>query len=189
MIQGFITLRVPISYRGLPMPDCPICANPQNLDVVNLVLSGKITISDAMHRLGIEDRAIFEKHIKEHIRVATGSGDEICAVEKKTLDGVGVLTTLANRMNKVAMNLLDKLDEMEDFDLSLIGPMTNLSKEIRSSAKVIAELNGDIETRYVVELRIQQNTISQLQNFIMSNLCDEDKKKVMAFLGKELGVQ
>ena len=171
------------------MNDCVICANPQNLDIVNLVLTGKITISEAMRRLEVTDREVFEKHIKEHIRVATGSGDAIAAVAKTTLDGVGVLTRLSNRMNVIAEKMLNKIEEIEDVDISMIGPLTNVVKEIRSSAKTIAELNGDIETRYVVELRIQQNQISQLQNFIMSNLCEEDKKKVMAFLGKELGVQ
>ena len=142
-----------------------------------------------MQRLGCEDRSIFERHLKEHIRVTTGSGDEICAVEKKTLDGVGVLTRLSNKMDKIATNLLQKLDSVGEFDLSLIGPATNLVKEIRQSARTIAELNGDIETKYVVELRIQQNTINQLQNFLMSNLCDVDKAKVLEFLGRELGLK
>ena len=121
--------------------------------------------------------------------MTTGSGDEICAVEKKTLDGVGVLTRLSNKMDKIATNLLQKLDSVGEFDLSLIGPATNLVKEIRQSARTIAELNGDIETKYVVELRIQQNTINQLQNFLMSNLCDVDKAKVLEFLGRELGLK
>ena len=169
--------------------DCPVCSHPKNLDTVNLVLIGKIPVSEAMLRLGVSDRSVFEKHIKEHIRVATGPDNAIVAVEKKVLDGVGILTKLAGKMNKLADNLLDKLDDEGTFDLSLIGPAMNLVREIRASAKVIAELNGDIETKYVVELRIQQNQISQLQNFMMTNLCPEDLKKVMAYLSKELGVQ
>lgn len=169
------------------MVDCPVCSNPQNLDTVNLVLAGRISVTEAMARLNVVDREVFEKHLKEHIRVATGSDGAICAVEKKTLDGVGVLTNLANRMNNIANRLLTKLDSEGDFDISLIGPTTNLAKEIRSSARTIAELNGDIETKYIVELRIQQNQINQLQGFIMSNLCEDCRGKVLAFLGKELG--
>jgi hypothetical protein len=157
------------------------------MNIVNLVLTSAISVTEAMRRLNIEDRDVFEKHLKEHIRVTTGSGDAICAVEKKTLDGVGVLTRLSNKMDKIATSLLEKLDSIGEFDLSLIGPAMNLVKEIRQSARTIAELNGDIETKYIVELRIQQNQINQLQNFIMSELCPEDRAKVLAFLSKELG--
>lgn len=165
--------------------DCPVCRHKDNISVTNKILKGDMGLSEAMEHFGISDRKVLEKHLKEHIRVLS-SEDGVVAVQRTEIDGIGLLTKLATRLDEIAEGLLD---EIKQGDVTNLRAVNDTVREIRGCVKTIGELKGDIVTGIRVELQLQQNTINRLQSWMMENLCEEDKAKVLKFLGAELGME
>jgi hypothetical protein len=161
--------------------ECPICKHPRNIELTNAVLRGEIKISDLMSEVGISDRSIAEDHLKSHIRVIS-SDDGMVAVEYRQIDSVGVLTELTTKLKDIADVLLDSVNSNGVLDVTNIRLANDTIKEIRGCLKTIGEFTGDLQTKIMVEYQLQTNFTTSLQNFLLQELCDEDKAKFLEWL-------
>ena len=164
------------------MRNCPICNNPRNLEITNAILSGDMTISQALKELGIQDRKVIEKHLKDHIRVLS-SGDGVVAVEYKELDAIGILTKLITNLDRINDRLVETVELNDEIlDVTNLRLLNDTVNRIASTIKVLGEFRGDIQTELKVELQLQTNFTMRMQQFLMENLCEEDKRKFFAWL-------
>jgi len=158
------------------MPVCKICEHDENIEVTNGILSGDIRISEAVKVFDCTQEEL-EEHLKDHIRVLS-SDDGVVAIKRKEIDGVGMLSELTGKLNTLANDLLDDYDP-ESPNARQISAVV---REVRGCIKDIALLKGDLQTSIRVELQLQYNFMNGLQNWLMQNICDEDKKKMVAYL-------
>jgi len=164
------------------MSECPICKDPRNLEFTNAVLKGEMRISELMEKMGVDDRRIVEVHLKEHIRVLS-SDDGVVAVEFKEIDSIGVLTKLTTKLDSIADQLLAEVQSAKGvLDTTNLRLANDTIKEIRGCLRTIGEFKGDIQTGLKVELQLQTNFMTKLQNFLMEELCEADKRKVLSWL-------
>jgi len=164
------------------MVKCPICEHPRNLECTNAVLKGELRISELMEIMSIDDRRIVEVHLKEHIRVLS-SDEGVVAVEFKEIDSIGVLTKLTTRLDAIAEELLDTVHSSKNvLDTTNLRLANDTIKEIRGCLRTIGEFKGDIQTGLKVELQLQTNFMTKLQNFLMEELCEADKRKLLNWL-------
>ena len=158
------------------MTNCPVCKHEDNLKITNAILRGTKTVSDGLKYFSV-DRKVMENHLKAHIRVLS-QGDNVVAVENKELDGIGMLTDLAPRLNELLEELLSKAEN--DIEMANIRGIKGLVDSIRGCIKDVAELRGDLVTHYKVELQLQKNEIDGIYALMTQDLCDDCKKKVLS---------
>ena len=145
-----------------------------------------MTIGQAMTELGITDRKLMEVHLKEHIRVLS-SADGIVAVQYDEVDSIGMLSELSMKLKKLVDKLFDTVDIDKDvLDTTNLRALTETIKEVRGCLKTLGEFTGDISTGIRVELQLQTSFMQKLQNFLLENLCDEDKAKLLDWLGQQV---
>jgi len=166
--------------------ECPVCKHPDNLAVTNDILRGKMTITDAMKKLTITDRKLMEVHLKEHIRVLSSS-EGVVAVQYDEVDSIGILSELSWKLKKLIDKLFETVDVNADvLDTTNLRALNDTIKEVRGCLKTLGEFTGDISTGVRVELQLQTSFMQKLQNFLMENICDEDKNKLLTWLGEHV---
>ena len=163
------------------MDDCLICNHRENIPVTNDILRGAMTIGDAAVFFGVS-RDVMELHVKEHIRVLPTSGGQLVAVERKDMDSIGMLQELIFKLK----DLFDKYSKADD--VTTIRSLTTLVRELRGCIRIMEELTGELQTGPIIKLQLQQIVINKVQGFLMDQVCDDCRVKVVDYLGQELQI-
>ena len=164
------------------MKDCPICNHTENIHVTNEILRGVMTIGEAAIFFEV-DRELMEIHVKEHIRVLPTDGGALVAIERQEMDSIGMLQELIFKLKE----LFDKYSKGDD--VTTVRALTTLVKELRGCIRIMEELTGKLQTGPMITLHLQQITINKVQSFLMEEVCDDCRLKVVEHLGKELAIQ
>ena len=104
------------------------------------------------------------------------------AVERKDMDSIGMLQELIFKLKE----LFDKYSRADD--VTTIRSLTTLVRELRGCIRVMEELTGELQTGPIIKLQLQQIVINKVQGFLMDQVCDDCRVKVVDYLGQELQI-
>jgi len=140
---------------------CSVCTHPQRKFLVEQVLKGKMTIAEAAARMGVSKQTLWH-HIQFHEK-----GEDV----DRGSDLAAFLHTLVRMLR-------ERLEQL------LVTPVTPQNE--RTIVTVIKEMRELImSVAKLQQIVVEQPTVIVQQKFqtaLLTFLCDECKKKVLAYL-------
>lgn len=151
--------------------NCPLCKDPlRGMSWTRLILNHHRTAMDCAKDFGIEPEAV-NNHIFNHL-------------EQSAFQDPNSPDYIRNKMLKFANILELWFDDMvvdRKIDRATMELALKLVKEIRESAKVIAEIDGQInKSDPKVQIINITNDFKKLTNVIMMDCCDNCRPKMIS---------
>lgn len=147
------------------MRPCSVCNHPKRQEIEELIRKGKINLEDASKELDTSAQNLWH-HLKAH-KGRTGRSVKTLAERIKFLE-------------ELLEKLSDKFEPMlgDAWDYSIVRQLPPMIRELRGLVMDLSQLEGSLPQP---DIYIQQVTVlaTRLQEFLVSELCDECRKKYM----------
>ena len=148
----------------------PILDHPQAEQILRQVQEGKLSISEAAQRLGVEYHILW-KHLKR--REAKRTKVIVESLDEK----IQMLGRILEKVEQVVNKLLVSAYTGEGLRY---GP--NWIRELRSLMKDMATYQQQIVESPTVLVQNVMNVQTEMQTFLLQNLCPKCKKKFIEYL-------
>ena len=172
----------PFFYGGKPM-GCPICEHPRAQEMMGKVFAGTQNYVDAAKELNVSSETVW-KCFNEHWETEEDSGKVTMRAikEAKTTDDFVEL------LRRTLQRFIKRLNSAMEMPVSAYNEsaVTRLSAELRAIMRDVLEFEGKLHSAPLVQLNIIQMQMTKLTSFMFSELCEEDRKKLIKIL-PELG--
>jgi len=160
------------------MPQCEVCNHPKAFELMTKVFQGKLTYIVAAEQMQLPVPSVwncFSKHWE------TVTEDENLAIRLKEAKDSGDFVSILRDSIDL---FIKRLGEAKNLPVSSINEkaVTSLSSELRGIMRDVLQFEGKLNTGIMVQLNIVQLQMTKLTNWLMVELCDNDKKKLMEHL-------
>jgi hypothetical protein len=158
--------------------DCSVCNHPKSFELMTKVFQGKMNYIDAAREMNLPYQTVW-KCFTSHWE--TISDEEGLKIQLKKATEAGDFVTILRKNIELFINRLDQAKTMPVSSYNE-GAVTKLSSELRGIMRDILEFEGKLKTGTIIQLNIMQVQMTKLTEFLLSNLCEEDKQKLIIAL-------
>jgi len=148
---------------------CSVCSHPRGFEITNQVLLGELDIYSAARELDVTYDVMW-KHIRDHIKRE---------FEKEVPKG-----DYAEVLDELMTKLVVRVKHLLALPVAIENERI-ISWHIRSINEIInriAQLRGMIQQAPLVKLTQLTVQVNKITSFLVTNLCEECKQKVIRFL-------
>jgi len=147
-----------------------IDSHPRKQEVLALVSSGKMTIKEAAVRLGVSYNELW-KYLKRR-------ADQQTKVTAESLDEkIQLLSEVLSKVKELVEKILRDAHSGEGLRY---GP--NWIRELRNLVNDLAKLQAQIVDSPTILIQNVVESHNMLQTWLLTNLCDDCKRKLIKFL-------
>ena len=144
--------------------------HPRKQEVLALVASGKMTIKEAATRLGVSYNDLW-KYLKR-------KADQQTKITAESLDEkIQLLSSLLGKVSELVEKILTGAHSGEGLRY---GP--NWIRELRNLVNDLAKLQAQIVDSPTILIQNVVESHNILQTWLLTNLCDDCKRKLVKFL-------
>jgi hypothetical protein len=160
---------------------CKVCENPKAIALVQKVYLGKMTYVEAAKELNLPKPTVWNCFNK-HYDIQT-EGEKVRIMLKEADGDVGeFVNIIRDQMEMLLQRLADANDGTLPFDPRTEKALVSLTKEIRGIMRDILEFQGKLTKGIHVKYQVLSLQFNNLTSFLFSNLCEEDRKKLLIAL-------
>lgn len=158
--------------------DCSVCNHPKAYELMTKVFRGKLTYVDAAKEMGLPNSTVW-KCFTTHWE-AVGEEEELKVQLKKASEAGDFVTILRKNVEL----FISRLDQAKVMPVSSFNEraVTQLSSELRGIMRDVLEFEGKLKVGTLVQLNIMHIQMTKLTEYLLTNLCEEDKKKLVSAL-------
>jgi hypothetical protein len=142
------------------------------------VFQGKMTYVEAAKELGLPQSTVWHCFTTHWEVVSTEEGVALRLKQAHEMDD------FVSILKEHIMLFINRLNEAKKLPVSSYNEraVTQLSSELRAIMRDILEFQGKIKTGVLVQLNIMQLQMTKLTSFLLSELCEDDRQKLMKAL-------
>jgi len=152
--------------------------HPKAFEVMTSVFQGKMTYIDAAKALDLPQSTVWHCFTTHWEVVSTEEG---VALRLKKAQETGDFVSI---LKEHIMLFIERLKEARRLPVSSYNEraVTQLSAELRALMRDILEFEGKLKVGALVQLNVMQLQMSKLTSFLLSELCEDDRQKLLKAL-------
>lgn len=158
--------------------DCKVCTHPRAFEIMTKVFQGNLTYVDAAQELNLPKPTVWNCFAHHWEVVNEAEGVSLRLKDAQTPDDFIDILKSNIRL------FIKRLESTKTLPISALNEraITSLSKELRGHMRDILEFEGKLTTGAFVQFNILQVQMTKLTSFLLSELCEVDRQKLLTAL-------